>query len=87
MRQHFGVGTSYGSWLGLTTLAYGWDVTRRTLAFSGEGGGVLLHPTFRTCESVPPAPPLTPCGERTDDQDMFVDYADLKMETPNFPLC
>jgi hypothetical protein len=27
MRQYFGVGTSYGSWLGLTTPAYGWDVT------------------------------------------------------------
>jgi hypothetical protein len=27
MHQHFGVGTSYGSWLGLTTLAEGWDVT------------------------------------------------------------
>jgi hypothetical protein len=27
MRQCFGVGTSYGSWLGLTTIAYGWDVT------------------------------------------------------------
>jgi hypothetical protein len=27
MRQCFGVDTSYGSWLGLTILAYGWDVT------------------------------------------------------------
>jgi hypothetical protein len=27
MHQCFGVGTSYGSWLGLTTLAQGWDVT------------------------------------------------------------
>jgi hypothetical protein len=27
MRQCFSVGTLYGSWLGLTTLAQGWDVT------------------------------------------------------------
>jgi hypothetical protein len=27
MRQCFCVGTSYGSWLGLTIPAYGWDVT------------------------------------------------------------
>jgi hypothetical protein len=27
MCQCFGVGTSYGSWLGLTIPAYGWDVT------------------------------------------------------------
>jgi hypothetical protein len=27
MRQCFGVGTSYGSWLGLTIPAQGWDVT------------------------------------------------------------
>jgi hypothetical protein len=27
MRQCFGVDTSYGSWLGLTTIASGWDVT------------------------------------------------------------
>jgi hypothetical protein len=32
-------------------------------------------PPFRTCESVPPAPPPTPCGEGMDDQDMFIDYA------------
>jgi hypothetical protein len=31
MRQCFGVGTSYGSWLGLTTLAWGWDVTENIL--------------------------------------------------------
>jgi hypothetical protein len=30
MRQCFGVGSSYGSWLGLTTLASGWDVTIHT---------------------------------------------------------
>jgi hypothetical protein len=27
MRECFSVGTSYGSWLGLTTLALGWYVT------------------------------------------------------------
>jgi hypothetical protein len=27
MCQCFGVGTSYGSWLGLTIPAYGWDAT------------------------------------------------------------
>jgi hypothetical protein len=27
MRQCFGVGTSYGSWLGLAILALGWDAT------------------------------------------------------------
>jgi hypothetical protein len=27
MHQCFGVGTSYGSWLGLTIPALGWDVT------------------------------------------------------------
>jgi hypothetical protein len=27
MCQCFGVGTSYGSWLGLTTHVSGWDVT------------------------------------------------------------
>jgi hypothetical protein len=27
MRQCFGIGTSYGSWLGLTIPAWGWDVT------------------------------------------------------------
>jgi hypothetical protein len=30
MRQCFGIGTSYGSWLGLTIPAYGWDVTLGT---------------------------------------------------------
>jgi hypothetical protein len=29
MRQCFGVDTAYGSWLGLTIPAYGWDVTGR----------------------------------------------------------
>jgi hypothetical protein len=32
-------------------------------------------PPFRTCVSVPPAPPPTPCGEGMDDQDMFIDCA------------
>jgi hypothetical protein len=30
------------------------------------------HP-FRTCESMPPAPPPTPYGQGADNQDMFVD--------------
>jgi hypothetical protein len=37
MRQCFGVDTSYGSWLGLTTLAYGWDVTRWPTIFGPPG--------------------------------------------------
>jgi hypothetical protein len=32
-------------------------------------------PPFRTCEPVSLTPPPTPCGEGTDDQDMFVDCA------------
>jgi hypothetical protein len=32
-------------------------------------------PPFRTCEPVLPAPPLIPCGEGTDDQDIFIDCA------------
>jgi hypothetical protein len=41
-------------------------------------GFVLPHaavPPFRMSEPVPLAPPLTPCDEGADDQDMFVDGA------------
>jgi hypothetical protein len=32
-------------------------------------------PPFKTSESVPLAPPRTPCGEGMDNQDMFIDGA------------
>jgi hypothetical protein len=32
-------------------------------------------PPFRMSEPVPLAPPPTPCGEGTDNQDMFIDGA------------
>jgi hypothetical protein len=49
-------------------------------------GGLSLPrttgPPFRTCKSVALAPSPTPCGEGTEDQDMFVDCAIPKDEAP-----
>jgi hypothetical protein len=48
MSQCFGVGTSYGSWLELTTPVYGWDVTLRldTSADAFIGGWTCRVPPF-----------------------------------------
>jgi hypothetical protein len=43
MHQCFGVDTSYGFWLGLTTLASGWNVTRRHGGDHGNGDASLPH--------------------------------------------
>jgi hypothetical protein len=42
----------------------------------------MTIPPFRISEFVPPGPPSTPCGEGTDNQDMFVDGARLEDRDP-----
>jgi hypothetical protein len=43
MRQCFGVGTSYGSWLRLTIPAYGWDVTVYVITPDMISSCVAIH--------------------------------------------
>jgi hypothetical protein len=42
----------------------------------------MVGPPFRTCESVPLAPPPTLCGEGTDNQDTIVDCGRPEDEAP-----